>query len=162
MDLLLLLLNVSALGIGYALYKRQKPSPAPTPSKSTLPVQLAPVDPSEHRLNIAGTELVPVSQRGFVRGFGLRPERLIELRSYAGAGDISSFPEHVSGCLRLQYREGLAYGVETMQLVCQGGELMEGQALYFALVSTGPVEYPPIIVFVDKERPVAQPVQALG
>lgn len=150
-----LLLNVGCFAyIAYLLVKRAKTRTAP---QVALPVQAQPI--AHPRLDIEGTTSVPIGQRSFVRGFGIRQEQLIDLTFYAAPGNIKSFPEPVGYCLSKQYREGLAYGVETMQLVCLDGALEVGQALYFALVSTGQDSMPVIVAFVDKLRHLPVPVK---
>jgi hypothetical protein len=159
MNLLSLLLNIGLLA--YVAHNVRRSARGLAAPKVGLPVLVDPPNPREKRLAIkgAGVRTVPNSHRGFVRGFGIRSDQLIDLVFYAAPGNIESYPEDVRGCLAAQYADGLAFGVEAMQLVHHSGELLNGQALYFALVSTGQESMPEVVAFVDKVRHPGTPIE---
>jgi hypothetical protein len=162
MELLSLLLNVGIVAYIVHLHRKQKPKRELSTPQAVLPITVEPPNPRDNRLDITGDGVftVPLEQRAFVRGFGIRKEQVIDLVTYATPGDMKSFPEHVRGCLVRKYQEGFAFGVEAMELVCKGSSLLPGRALYFALVLTGAQSMPEIVAFVDKERPGGIPVEA--
>jgi hypothetical protein len=102
------------------------------------------------RLQIEGTQRPLLRSTKFVKGFGVNPQALQDLRIYAHLGGLEQFPELIAGMLRELYERGTAVGTDMMELLFHGRSLREGEAVYFALVDAAPE--PRVVAFVDKLR----------
>lgn len=102
------------------------------------------------RLSIEGTQRPLLRSTGFVKGFGVNPLALQDLRVYSHFGSLEQFPGSIVSTLRDLYERGTAVGAEMAALLFHGRGLQEGEAVYFALVDAAPE--PRIVAFVDKLR----------
>jgi hypothetical protein len=102
------------------------------------------------RLTIEGTQRPLLASTGFVKGFGVNPRALQDLRVYTRFGSLDQFPEAVVSMLRDLYDKGTAVGADITALLFHGRGLREGEAVYFALVDATPE--PRVVAFVDKLR----------
>jgi hypothetical protein len=111
-----------------------------------------PVQPprSAMRLQIEGTQRPLLRSTKFVKGFGVNPQNLQDIRIYAHFGSLEQFPEIIGAMLRDLYERGTAVGTDMMELLFHGRGLREGEAVYFALVDAVPE--PRVVAFVDKLR----------
>jgi hypothetical protein len=100
------------------------------------------------RLSIEGTQRPLLRSTGFVKGFGVNPLALQDLRVYAHFGSLEQFPATIVSMLRDLYEKGTAVGTEITALLFHGRGLREGEAIYFALVDAAPE--PRIVAFVDR------------
>ena len=102
------------------------------------------------RLHIEGTQRPLLRSTKFVKGFGVNPQNLQDIRVYAHFGSLEQFPELITAMLRDLYERGTAVGTDMMELLFHGRSLREGEAVYFALVDAAPE--PRVVAFVDKLR----------
>ncbi|HET9042632.1 MAG TPA: hypothetical protein VFN70_05750, partial [Burkholderiales bacterium] len=102
------------------------------------------------RLQIEGTQRPLLRSTGFVKGFGVNPLTLQDIRVYSHFGSVEQFPEAIATMLRDLYARGTAVGIDMMELLFHGRGLREGEAVYFALVDAAPE--PRVVAFVDKLR----------
>jgi hypothetical protein len=102
------------------------------------------------RLQIEGTQRPLLRSTKFVKGFGVNPQNLQDIRIYAHFGSLEQFPEIIAAMLRDLYERGTAVGTDMMELLFHGRSLREGEAVYFALVDAAPE--PRVVAFVDKLR----------
>jgi hypothetical protein len=102
------------------------------------------------RLQIEGTQRPLLRSTGFVKGFGVNPLTLQDIRVYTHFGKLEQFPETIAAMLRDLYERGTAVGIDMMELLFHGRGLREGEAVYFALVDAAPE--PRVVAFVDKLR----------
>jgi hypothetical protein len=102
------------------------------------------------RLAIEGTQRPYLRSTGFVKGFGVNPKSVQDIRVYAHFGAVEHFPSAIVALLRDLYQRGTAVGSEMMELLFHGRALKEGEAIYFALVDAAPE--PRVIAFVDRLR----------
>jgi hypothetical protein len=102
------------------------------------------------RLQIEGTQRPLLRSTGFVKGFGVNPLTLQDIRVYTHFGKLEQFPETIAAMLRDLYERGTAVGIDMMELLFHGRGLREGEAVYFALVDAAPE--PRVIAFVDRLR----------
>jgi hypothetical protein len=104
----------------------------------------------QFRLAIPDTQRLLVRNKSFVKGFGVPPHAVHDIRTYAAPGGIEDFPATLAAQLRELYARGGAVGTEIMALLCHGRGLKAGEAVYFALVDSRP--QPRVVAFVDKVR----------
>jgi hypothetical protein len=102
------------------------------------------------RLAIEGTQRPGIANPGFVKGYGLNPQRLADLRVYARFGRYDQFPESIRRLLAELHDAGCAVGTTIMELMFHGRGLGEGEAVYFALVED--TREPHVVAFVDRLR----------
>jgi hypothetical protein len=114
-------------------------APAPTAPQRARP-----------RLSIEGTQRPGIANTGFVKGFGVNPQRLADLRVYAHFGSYERFPESIRGLLAELHQAGCAVGTTIVDLMFHGRGLGEGEAVYFALVDEA--REPHVVAFVDRLR----------
>jgi hypothetical protein len=114
------------------------------------PARPAPQPRPTMRLQIEGTQRPVLRSTGFVKGFGVNPLTLQDLRVYTRFGKLEQFPETIAAMLRDLYDRGTAVGIDMMELLFHGRCLREGEAVYFALVDAAPE--PRVVAFVDKLR----------
>ncbi len=106
--------------------------------------------PPRPRLAIEGTQRPGIANPGFVKGYGVNPQRVADLRVYAHLGRFEQFPDAVREALAELHRSGQALGTGVMELMFHGRRLAEGEAVYFALVEDG--ADPRVVAFVDRLR----------
>lgn len=114
----------------------------------TLPVAQRPT----LRLAIEGTQRPYFRSNKFVKGFGVNPQLVQDIRVYSRLGAVENFPVTVVALLHDLYLRGGALGAEIMELLFHGRALKEGEAVYFALLDAKPE--PRVVAFVDKLRTV--------
>jgi hypothetical protein len=119
-------------------------------SRQTLQARPAPQARPAMRLQIEGTQRPFLRSTKFVKGFGVNPQALQDLRIYAHFGSLEQFPDAIAAMLRDLYERGTAVGTDMMELLFHGRSLREGEAVYFALVDAAPE--PRVVAFVDKLR----------
>jgi hypothetical protein len=102
------------------------------------------------RLAIEGTHRPPIRNKQFVKGFGVNPVAVQDMRVYAGMGCIEQFPESIQSFLRDLHDAGGAVGSGIMELLFHGRRLGDGEAVYFALVQSG--ADPRVVTFIDRLR----------
>ena len=102
------------------------------------------------RLAIEGTQRPRIGNVKFLKGFGVNPQRVADLRIYAHFGRFEQFPQSIRGALAELHASGAAVGTTIMQLMFHGRGLAEGEAIYFALVEES--REPHIVAFVDRLR----------
>jgi hypothetical protein len=102
------------------------------------------------RLSIEGTQRPYLRSTGFVKGFGVNPKAVQDIRVYARFGALEHFPSAIVALLQDLYQRGTAVGSDMMELLFHGRALKEGEAVYFALVDAAPE--PRVIAFVDRLR----------
>jgi hypothetical protein len=102
-------------------------------------------------LAIAGTERAGHDAHGFVKGFGLDPASLKDLRVFR-ADSLGGLPEATAAMLAELHRAGRARGSDIMELIHFGRPLGGDQAVYFALVQPGAAAEPQVVAFVDRIR----------
>lgn len=102
------------------------------------------------KLNIEGTQRPAIPNTRFVKGFGVNPQRIADLRIYAHFGRYESFPDSIRSLLGELHRAGCAVGTNIMELMFHDRRLAEGEAVYFALVEDG--REPHVVAFVDRLR----------
>jgi len=102
------------------------------------------------RLAIEGTQRPYLRSTGFVKGFGMNPQSVQDIRVYAHLGALDRFPSAIVALLQDLYQRGTAVGAEMMEVLFHGRALKEGEAIYFALVDTAPE--PRVVAFVDRLR----------
>ena len=102
------------------------------------------------RLAIEGTQRPLIRDKKFVKGFGVNPLAVQDLRVYACMGRLEEFPASVRSFLHELHDTGCALGTGIMELLFHGRPLDEGEAVYFALVQSG--AEPRIVTFVDRLR----------
>ena len=117
--------------------------------ETAAPRPAPPMRPSM-RLQIEGTQRPLLRSTKFVKGFGVNPQNLQDIRIYAHFGNLEQFPEVITAMLRDLYQRGTAVGTDMMELLFHGRSLREGEAVYFALVDAAPE--PRVVAFVDKLR----------
>jgi len=100
------------------------------------------------RLSIEGTQRPLLRSTGFVKGFGVNPLALQDLRVFTHLGGLEQVPATIVSMLRDLYEKGTAVGTEITALLFHGRGLREGEAVYFALVDAAPE--PRIVAFVDR------------
>ena len=103
------------------------------------------------QLCIDGTVSVPVAAFKYLKGFGMNPERLADVRVYAGAGHYTAFPAPIRELLGELHASGCALGTNVMELMFHARDLAQNEAVYFALVQDG--GEPHVVAFVDRMRP---------
>jgi hypothetical protein len=109
----------------------------------------APAPQVRPRLAIEGTQRPAPGSTGFVKGYGVDPRRLADLRVYAHLGRFEQFPESIRTLLDELHRSGCALGTGIMEIMFHQRRLAEGEAVYFALVDGGDRQ---ILAFVDRLR----------
>jgi len=102
------------------------------------------------RLAIEGTQRPYFRSNKFVKGFGVNPQLVQDIRVYSRLGAVDKFPAAVVALLHDLYLRGGALGSEVMELLFHGRALKEGEAVYFALLDARPE--PRVVAFVDKLR----------
>jgi hypothetical protein len=102
-------------------------------------------------LAIAGTERAGGASHGFVKGFGLDPSSLRDLRLLR-VDALGRLPEAMAAMLAELHRAGRALGADIMELIHFGRPLGSDQAVYFALVQPGSAAEPQMVAFVDRVR----------
>jgi hypothetical protein len=102
------------------------------------------------RLAIEGTQRPYFRSNKFVKGFGVNPQLVQDIRIYSRLGAVENFPAAVVALLHDLYLRGGAVGTEIMELLFHGRALKEGEAVYFALLDATPE--PRVVAFVDKLR----------
>jgi hypothetical protein len=138
---------VSKLDARHFEQARSEHGMQPPESAAARPVQ--PPRPAM-RLQIEGTQRPLLRSTKFVKGFGVNPQTLQDIRIYAHLGRFEQFPEVIAAMLRDLYERGTAVGTDMMELLFHGRSLREGEAVYFALVEAAPE--PRVVAFVDKLR----------
>jgi len=111
----------------------------------SLPEPVAPL-----RLAIEGTQRPYFRSTKFVKGFGVNPRSVQDIRIYSHFGALEQFPAATVALLRELYMKGCAVGTDVMELLFHGRALKEGEAVYFALVESKPE--PRVVAFVDRLR----------
>jgi len=106
--------------------------------------------PPRPRLAIEGTQRPLIRDKQFVKGFGVNPLAVEDLRVYARMGCFDQFPQSVQSFLRDLHDAGGAVGSGIMELLFHGRRLGDGEAVYFALVQSG--AEPRVVTFVDRLR----------
>jgi len=102
------------------------------------------------RLAIEGTQRPFIRNKQFVKGFGVNPVTVQDMRVYAGMGRFGQFPDSMQSFLRDLHDAGSAVGSGIMELLFHGRRLGDGEAVYFALVQSG--TSPRVVTFVDRLR----------
>jgi hypothetical protein len=118
--------------------------------REAAPARPAPQPRPNMRLQIEGTQRPCLRSTSFVKGFGVNPLTLQDIRIYTHFGKLEQFPEAIASMLRDLYDRGTAVGIDMMELLFHGRALREGEAVYFALVDAAPE--PRVVAFVDKLR----------
>jgi len=116
--------------------------PAPEPS--------AVAAPPRPRLAIEGTHRPLIRDKKFVKGFGVNPLAVQDLRVYASTGGFEQFPASVQSFLRDLHDAGAAVGSGIMEVLFHGRPLGDNEAVYFALVESA--AEPRVVTFVDRLR----------
>lgn len=121
---------------------------APPPAASEDAPQAPPA--LRYRLNIA--ESLPYSGSvDFVQSFGIPAQQVREVRMFKGPATEQSLPFTIRDCLQKSYASGDVRGPEVAGLIGAKRELMQDEAVYFALVETGPSKVY-LVGFVDRIR----------
>jgi hypothetical protein len=102
------------------------------------------------RLAIEGTQRPHLRSTGFVKGFGMNPQSVQDIRVYARLGALEHIPSAIVALLQDLYQRGTAVGSEMMELLFHGRALKEGEAIYFALIEATPE--PRVVAFIDRLR----------
>jgi hypothetical protein len=102
------------------------------------------------RLALEGTQRPGIAHPTFVKGFGVNPQRVADLRVYAHLGRFEQFPELIRATMAELHRSGYALGAGIMELMFHGRRLAEGEAVYFALVEEA--SEPHVVAFGDRLR----------
>ncbi len=102
------------------------------------------------RLSIEGTQRPYLRSTGFVKGFGLNPKTVQDIRVYTRLGALEHFPAAIADLLRDLYQRGTAVGADLMEVLYHGRALKEGEAIYFTLIDSTPE--PRVVAFVDRLR----------
>jgi hypothetical protein len=102
------------------------------------------------RLAIEGTQRPSLRSTGFVKGFGMNPQSVQDIRVYARLGALEHIPSAIVALLQDLYQRGTAVGSEMMELLFHGRALKEGEAIYFALIEATPE--PRVVAFIDRLR----------
>jgi len=92
----------------------------------------------------------PPLRLSIVKGFGVNPQSVQDIRVYAHFGAVEHFPSAIVALLQDLYQRGTAVGSEMMELLFHGRALKEGEAIYFALIEAAPE--PRVVAFVDRLR----------
>jgi len=85
-----------------------------------------------------------------VKGFGVNPQSVQDIRVYAHFGAVEHFPSAIVALLQDLYQRGTAVGSEMMELLFHGRALKEGEAIYFTLIEAAPE--PRVVAFIDRLR----------
>jgi hypothetical protein len=85
-----------------------------------------------------------------VKGFGVNPKSVQDIRIYSRFGVLEQFPAAMVAVLQELYMKGTAVGTDIMELLFHGRALKEGEAVYFALIEAKPE--PRVVAFVDRLR----------
>jgi hypothetical protein len=109
-----------------------------------------PEPPPRPRLAIEGTQRPVIRDKKFVKGFGVNPLAVQDMRVYACMGRFDQFPDSMQTFLRDLHDAGSAVGAGIMELLFHGRRLGAGEAVYFALVQIGPE--PKVVTFLDRLR----------
>jgi hypothetical protein len=102
------------------------------------------------RLAIEGTQRPYLRNTKFVKGFGVNPKSVQDIRIYSHFGALEQFPTAMVAVLQELYLKGSAVGTDVMELLFHGRALKEGEAVYFALIEAKPE--PRVVAFVDRLR----------
>jgi hypothetical protein len=102
------------------------------------------------RLAIEGTQRPFIRNKQFVKGFGVNPVAVQDMRVYACMGRFEQFPDSMQSFLRDLHDAGSALGSGIMELLFHGRRLGAGEAVYFALVQSG--TEPRVVTFIDRLR----------
>lgn len=102
------------------------------------------------RLAIEGTQRPFIRDKHFVKGFGVNPHAVEDMRVYACMGRFDQFPKSIQSFLQDLHDAGGAVGAGIMELLYHGRRLGDGEAVYFALVQSG--TEPRVVTFVDRLR----------
>ncbi len=102
------------------------------------------------RLKIEGTQRPGIANVKFLKGFGVNPHQLADLRIFSHFGGFEQFPETIRALLRELHAAGCAVGPLVMEMLFHGRGLKEGEAVYFALVEGR--QEPHVVAFVDRLR----------
>jgi hypothetical protein len=121
------------------------PDRAASPASPSDPALRPPL-----RLTIEGTQRPGILNNKFVKGFGVNPQRVADLRIYAHFGRYENFPDSIRKLLGELHLSGCAVGPGIMELMFHGRGLAEGEAVYFALVEDA--RDPHVVAFVDRLR----------
>lgn len=138
---------VSKLDAHHFEQARQEPMGA---AKAVSAAALAEEPRPVMRLTIDGTQRPYLRNTGFVKGFGVNPKLVHDIRVYTHFGKFEHFPVALASMLTDLYDRGCAVGTEMMGLLFHGRGLKEGEAVYFALVEASPE--PRIVAFIDRLR----------
>lgn len=87
--------------------------------------------------------------RAFIKGFGIRPSDVADVRYFPGACSVDELPVPIRGCVEKLYLEGDSRGVEVPGLLYRKEDVKPGWAIYFALVAPEGVN-PYVVTFVDR------------
>ena len=109
-----------------------------------------PASPPRPRLAIEGTQRPVIRDKKFVKGFGVSPLAVQDMRVYACMGRFDQFPESMQSFLRDLHDAGSAVGAGIMELLFHGRQLAASEAVYFALVQSG--HEPRVVTFIDRLR----------
>jgi hypothetical protein len=119
-------------------------------ASAEAPPHARPAAPPRPRLAIEGTQRPLIRDKKFVKGFGVNPIALQDLRIYACMGRFDQFPASLRTFIQDLHDSGSAVGTGIMELLFHGRPLDEGEAVYFALVESG--GEPRVVTFVDRLR----------
>lgn len=105
--------------------------------------------------NANATDVVaPESERrfAFIKSFGLCPDALRELHVYTIPGRISDFPSNVTSLLFKLYSNGYALGAPIMDILHHGRPLLQGEAIYVAVLAESGARPDRTVAFIDRYR----------
>jgi hypothetical protein len=100
------------------------------------------------RLHIDNTDRLALRSTRFLRGRGIEPRRLCDVRVFVPNSDLETVPPNIAAVLGDLHERGWMIGADTMHLLFHGRGLRAGEALYFALVDD--VREPKVVAFVDR------------
>lgn len=111
---------------------------------------------AEQRLHVPGTTRLLRRDRRFLRGLGLDPARIDEIRVYATPGALDTFPVPLRECVESLFAQGRCRGPGLAALATGARELRIGEQLYIARVAPargGQADgEPELVAFVDRVR----------
>jgi hypothetical protein len=102
------------------------------------------------RLAIDGTQRPGIANFKFVKGFGVNPQQVADLRTFSHFGRFEQFPAAIRSLIAELHEAGCAVGPTIMEMLFHGRGLQEGEAVYFALVEGR--QEPHVVAFVDQLR----------
>jgi hypothetical protein len=150
LELLLILAVVVYLVSKLDAHHLEQPNSWFGPGTKPGAVPLRPEQRPALRLAIEGTQRPYFRSNKFVKGFGVNPQLVQDIRVYSRLGAVENFPAAVAHLLQELYLRGGALGSEVMEMLFHGRALKEGEAVYFALLDAKPE--PRVVAFVDKLR----------